>query len=210
MVARHQHVGHQPVAVALDRAAQRRKLGRQLLVRGGDIAERGQPRDLRRRIGRAPRRRLSAEPNSAFSQAVRTVSPARSSIHDKLPGTPRSSAAADPVSAGCTAAVRTEPAKGRGACDADRQQRDDRQRAVGDRFLGAQQRDQHDDPEKSRRGQRQPHRKGRRTPELIQRSSPGPVHARCPLNAASSAFSEDECDFFRTQLAQTDSANGAF
>ena len=80
-------------------------------------------------------------------------------------------------------AVRPEAADGGGHRDADREQRDDRQRAVGHGFLRAQQRDQHDEPEKSRRGQRQPHRKGRRAPDVIQRRSPspyGPVHARCP------------------------------
>ena len=37
-------------------------------------------------------------------------------------------------------------ADGRGHRDPDREQRDDRQRAVGHGFLGAQQRDQNDDP----------------------------------------------------------------
>ncbi len=78
------------------------------------------------------------------------------------------------------AARRTELAKGDGGCDGDSQQRDDRERAVGDGFLGPYQRDEQDDPEESGRGQCHPHRKGRRTPELIERCSPSPVHARCP------------------------------
>ena len=40
MVARHQHIGHQPVAVALDRAAQRLQFGLVFLLRGRDVAER--------------------------------------------------------------------------------------------------------------------------------------------------------------------------
>ena len=39
MVARDQHLGHQPIAVALDRAAQRLQFGRHVPVRGGDIAD---------------------------------------------------------------------------------------------------------------------------------------------------------------------------
>src|SRR5260370_22954378 len=53
----------------------------------------------------------------------------------------------------------TEPANGGSDCNADDQQRDDGQRAVGNRFLGAQQRDENDNPEEPRRGQCQPHRR---------------------------------------------------
>ena len=48
-------------------------------------------------------------------------------------------------------AGRAEAAEGRGARNADRQQRDERQHAVGHGSLRAQQRDQNDDPDKSRR-----------------------------------------------------------
>src|SRR5581483_8930406 len=47
--------------------------------------------------------------------------------------------------------------------------------------LCPQQRDHHNDSEKCRCGQCQPHRKCRRTPHLIERVGPGPVHARRPL-----------------------------
>ena len=47
------------------------------------------------------------------------------------------------------------------AGDADRKQCDDRQRTVGHGSIRAQHHDQDDEPEKSRRGQCQPHRKVR-------------------------------------------------
>ena len=55
MVARDEHKRHQPVAVALDRAAHRLQFGCHALVGGGDIAERGQPCDLGGRIGQRRR-----------------------------------------------------------------------------------------------------------------------------------------------------------
>src|ERR1700687_4795392 len=74
----------------------------------------------------------SAEPNSDFSHAANTASPARSSTHDR---------------AGCEAATGTKSADGRSDGNADREQRDHRQCAIGNRFLGPQQRDQNDDRE---------------------------------------------------------------
>ena len=58
MVPGDQHLGHQPIAVALDRAAQRWQLGRHALVRDRGVTERGQPHELGRRIGYRRRRGL--------------------------------------------------------------------------------------------------------------------------------------------------------
>ena len=50
MVARGQYVSHQPVAVAFDRTTHHLQFGCHARICRGDIAERGQPRNLGRRI----------------------------------------------------------------------------------------------------------------------------------------------------------------
>ena len=51
MIARGQHIGHQPIAITLHSAAQRLDLGGEIAVDGSDIAECNQPRDHRTGIG---------------------------------------------------------------------------------------------------------------------------------------------------------------
>ena len=77
MVTRLQRIRHQPVAVALDRAAQHLQLRRQILVRCRDVAEGGQAADLRRRVGQRRRRvfgrteqRLFARRQNGFSRHI--------------------------------------------------------------------------------------------------------------------------------------------
>ena len=50
MVARHQHISHQPVAIALDGAAQRLKVGIRGFFSCGEITVPGEPGDLGSRI----------------------------------------------------------------------------------------------------------------------------------------------------------------
>ena len=80
--ARHQHLRHQPIPVALDRAAQRSISGVMFL-----LAAATSPNAVSRVIWDAAYDTAaavdSAEPNNAFSHAANTVSPARSSIHDR-------------------------------------------------------------------------------------------------------------------------------
>jgi hypothetical protein len=45
MVPRNQHLRHQPIVVAFDRAAQPLQLGRHSLIGGGGITQLGQPSD---------------------------------------------------------------------------------------------------------------------------------------------------------------------
>ena len=51
MVARHQHISHQPVAIALDSPTQRLQVGIRGFFGCGEIAVPGEPADLRRGIG---------------------------------------------------------------------------------------------------------------------------------------------------------------
>ena len=149
----------------------------------------------------APRRPIPGNRTMLSSQAVSTASPARSSIQDKA-GCATIIGWGDRAPSDAPRLPGPNPRNSGVDRDTDRQQCDDRQRPVGNRFLGAQQRDENDDPEKSCRGQCQPHRKSRRTPKVIERRSPGPVHARYPSTQHKHAFSESECRFFRVSTSR--------
>ena len=131
-----EHVGHQPIAVALNRAAQRLQLGCHAPVCGGDIAERGQPRDLGCRIGYSRGGRFGGTEQRLFARRQNGIP--RQIVDARQCRQRRARRLGGLRLTGAARVGRSEPANGGGPCDADSQQRDHRQRAVGDGFLGAQ------------------------------------------------------------------------
>ena len=167
MVARHQHIGHYPIAIAFDGAAQRLQFRRGPSIGRSEIAERGQAGDLGRRVGDSGGRRFGGAEQRLLACVQDGITGEIIDTGELRQGRGHRRGKSGFRRRGLV--IRPETANGRRHSDADGKQCNDGQRAIGHGFLRAQQRDQNDDPEESRRGKRQPHRKSRRTPERIQR-----------------------------------------